>query len=356
MVCARMGLFDNMLKADESLFRDDQALDYEFLPKLLPFREDEQQQVAECIQPLFAGRNGRNCLIHGAPGIGKTAAVKHVLRELEEKTDDIHIIYANCWQTNTSYKVYMQICEELNFRFTQNKNSTDLLKVIAQIVNKKSAVIVFDEIDKAEEFDFLYSLIEELYKVSIVLITNYKSWLLDLDERIKSRLTPELIEFTEYSAGETTKILQQRLDFAFVPGVWEDEAFNLVTQRASAAKDIRTGLYLLRQAGLKAEAKASRKITQEHVKAALSSMDEFTIKSANDLNEDEQFIFELIKKNTGKKIGDLYNIYKKEGGKTSYKTFQRRIAALDEGKFISLERQTGQGGNTTIVNKKLTEY
>lgn len=312
--------------------------------------------IASCINPLFQGRNGRNALVHGPPGIGKTAAARAVLREVEEKTEDIDIIYVNCWQANTSYKVFLEICEELRFKFTQNKNSTELVKVIASIVNKKSAIFVFDEIDKAEEFDFLYSLVEELLKKSIIMITNYKSWLIELDERIKSRVAPELIEFKSYNAKETRGILQQRMEYAFVPDVWQPEAFDLVAQRAAKAGDIRTGLYLLRQAALKAEMKASKQVTTEFVEAALKSMDEFTIKSDNDLNEEEKFIFSIVKKHSGKKIGDLYNVYKKEGGKASYKTFQRKIAALDEGKFISLERKTGEGGNTTIVNRKLTEF
>lgn len=351
-----MGLFDNVLGAGESLFRNEDALEYEFLPKLLPYRENEQHELARLIAPLMEGRNGRNALIHGAPGIGKTAAARFVLRELEEKSDEVHVCYINCWQANTSYKVLLELCDQLGFKFTQNKNSTELMKVIASIINKKAAVLVFDEIDKAEEQDFLYSLLEDLFKKSIILITNYKSWLLELDERIKSRFTPTLIEFKQYNEQETRGILQQRSEYAFAPGVWEADAFEIVVHRAAKARDIRTGLYLMRQAALKAEDKASKKVTSEHVKAALGSMDEFTIKSSEDLGNEEKFIWEVVKKNDGKKIGDLYNQYKKEGGKVSYKTFQRKIASLDEGRFVTLERKSGEGGNTTIVNKKITDY
>lgn len=355
-----MGLFDDVLKEGESLIKDEYALDYEYLPKLLPFREQEQQSIARAIAPLLQGRNGRNVFIHGPPGVGKTAAARHVLRELEEEHDEVDIVYINCWQTDTSYKVYLEICDQLGFKFTQNKNTTELLKVVASIINKKAAVLVFDEIDKAAEFDFLYSLMQELLKKSVILITNYKSWLIELDERIKSRLTPELLAFNEYSGRETLEILKQRRGHAFVPGVWEEEAFSIVSQRATAAKDIRTGLFLMREAAAKAEAAANRTITAEHVKQALAGMDEFTIKNSQDLKEDEQAIYTIIKEHSGKKIGELYNLYKKTGGEASYKTFQRKIAALDEGNFVTLERQTGEGGNTTIVHRqtttKLTEF
>ena len=84
-----MGMFKDMLSSDQTLFKNTIALDYDFIPKLIPYRENEQKSIAYCIKPLFQGINGRNVLIYGAPGIGKTVACKHVLNELEEETDDI---------------------------------------------------------------------------------------------------------------------------------------------------------------------------------------------------------------------------------------------------------------------------
>ena len=82
-----MALFKDMLKAGESIIRDEIVLDYSFIPKLIPFREQQQKYIAGCIKPLFQKRNGKNLFIFGPPGIGKTAAAKHVLRELEEGLD-----------------------------------------------------------------------------------------------------------------------------------------------------------------------------------------------------------------------------------------------------------------------------
>jgi len=70
----------------------------------------------------------------------------------------------------------------------------------------------------------------------------------------------------------------------------------------------------------------------------------------------------MIKKNSDKKIGDLYNVYKEDGGKLVYKSFQRKIDKLQKNKFISVKKTSGgKEGNTTIVNyasttKKLTEF
>jgi cell division control protein 6 len=352
-----MGLFDNVLRSGESLIRNEQALDYEFLPKLLPFREEEQRYLAECIKPLFNNRSGRNVLIHGLPGIGKTAATRAVLRDLEEQTDEINVVYLNCWQHNTTYKILLEVCNQIGYKFTQNKNTTELMKVITSICNKKSAVFVFDEVDKVEEFDFLYSILEDIYRKAVFLITNYKSWLMELDERIRSRLTPELVEFKQYNTHETKEILHQRAEYAFVPNVWDPAAFAAAAHRAGEVKDVRAGLFIMKNAALEAESKSSKKILVEHVQTALSRMDEFFTKNTEDLEDDTKKILDLVGANAGKKIGELYHVYQKNGGAGSYKTFQRKIARLEQNRFVSVEKSGGgTGGNTTIVSKRINEY
>jgi cell division control protein 6 len=356
-----MGLFNNMLGSDESLFRDVVSLDYDYLPKLLPYRENEQKYMASCIKPLFQKRNGKNLFLYGAPGIGKTAATRHILKELEDETDEIVPIYVNCWQKNTTYKIIIDICEQLDYRFTHNKNTIELFEIIKSMMNKKSAVFVFDEIDKLEEFDFLYMILEQIYRKTIFLITNYRSWLIELEERLKSRLTPELMEFKPYNEAETKGILKHRLEYAFASGAWNEDAFEIVANKTAELKDIRSGLYLLKESGNAAENKASRKITVEHVNEAIAKFDEFKIKSSADLMDETKKILELIKANDGKKIGELFKMYKGNNGAMSYKTFQRKIAHLEEGKFISVTKTSGgEAGMTTIINysksKKLTDF
>ncbi len=351
-----MGVFDDMLKGGESLIRNEAALDYDFLPKLLPYREQEQKYLATCIKPLFSNRSGRNLFIHGPPGIGKTAAARHVLRDLEEQTDDVHALYINCWQKNTTYKVLLEMCDLLGYRFTQNKKAVELYKIVAGIINKSGAVFVFDEIDKAEDFDFLYFVLEEIYNKAVFLITNYKSWLVELDERIKSRLLPEMVEFKQYNETETKGILKDRLGYAFPEGVWDDKAFDKVVRKASELKDIRSGLFLLKEAALQAEEKSSKKVGVPEVNEAIRKLDDFTVKNSAELEAESKLIYDLVRQHSGKRIGDLYKLYQKKGGVSSYKTFQRKIAKLEEGKYLTTKKTTGTGGNTTIVEKKLTDY
>ncbi|MFH2020430.1 MAG: AAA family ATPase [archaeon] len=356
-----MGLFDDMLKNSESLFMDSVALDYDFLPKMIPYREPEQKHIAMCIKPLFANRSGKNVLLHGSPGVGKTAAIRHLFKELEEQTDEIFPIYINTWQKNTTYKIVIEICEALNYKFTHNKKTEELFNIIQKDLNKKSVVLCFDEIDKVEDLDFLYMILEQIYRKTIIMITNYKEWAINLDERIKSRLNLEMLEFKKYNAFEIRGILSERLKFAFVPNVWEPAAFSLVAKKTAEIGDVRTGLYLLKEAGNIAEDRASKRIEVKDVEIAVEKISELKVKDSAELKEDEQLVLKIVKENTGKKIGELFDIYKSNNGEGVYKTFQRKIDFLSRNSFISTKKQMGgPDGTTTIVKyereTKLDEY
>jgi archaeal cell division control protein 6 len=356
-----MSLFNNVLKSDQTLFKDAVALDYDYLPKLLPFREKEQFQVANCIKPLFSNRNGRNIIVFGTPGIGKTAACKHILRDLEEQNDEIHQIFINCWQKNSSYKVFIESCSQVGYKFTHNKRTDELFNELKRILNKSSAVIVFDEIDKSEDYDFLYALLEEIYKKTIILITNEKDWIYSLDERIKSRLTPELIEFKSYSLDETKNILKERIKFALFENVMPDELLDPIVEKTFESKDIRTGLFLIKEAANCAEDASRKTITLDDVNKAIFKLLEFKKKDSQDLSEDEFEILDLIKHNSGKKIGDLFKEYQLKNPNIIYKTFQRKIKKLSDNNFISSKTITGgKEGTTTILeydsSKKLTDF
>lgn len=372
-----MSLFQDLLKSGETLFRDTVWLSYDFQPKILFGREAEQRQFASAIKPLLEGRTGRNLFVYGAPGIGKTTACKHVLRELEETTDEVIPLYINCWKENTTYKVFYKICFDLGFKFIQQAKTTDLLHMIKQKLNKSSvssvnkggsssgttttttsAVFIFDEIDKLEEYDFLYSVLEDIYRKSVMVITNYRDSYAELDERVRSRFSPEFLYFRPYTEAEIAAILKQRRDYAFVPGCWDEEAFTEIVEKCLELKDIRAGLYLMQETGNIAEEKSSRRITLQHVADASKKVEDFTVKSKAELDEELQHLLALVKQQSGKKIGDMYDVYAGEGGILSYKSFQRRLQKLEEGKFIAFEKQHSKEGSTTIVNyeKKLTEF
>lgn len=355
-----MSMFKDLLKSGETLFRDTVVLDYDFQPKIMKYRENEQKQFATAIRPLLAGNTGRNLFVYGAPGIGKTTACKNVLRELEEETEEIIPVYVNCWKENTTFKIFYKICEDLGFKFLQNKKTSELFALIKSKLNKQGAVFIFDEVDKLEDTDFLYTILEDIYRKSIILITNYRDSYSEFDERIRSRLAPEFVSFPAYNEQEIAGILQQRREYAFAQNCWEEEAFQEIIEKCAELGDVRIGLYLMRETGNIAEERSARRINLTHVAEAIKKVDNFHIKPKEGLDEELQLVLDLVREHNTKKVGDIYTCYVERGGEMSYKSFKRRIDKLDEAKFIRTEKVSGKEGNATFVHyaadKKLTEF
>ncbi len=318
------GLFDDMLKGNESLFVNPECLDYSYQPKLIQFRENQQFHIASCIRPLFDNRDGRNLLIHGLPGIGKTACCTHVLNELEEKTEEIFAIYINCWIDETAYKIAESICKQIGQTLTVDRNTKELIDEFTAILNKKSAVIVFDEFDRLQDFNVLYNLLEKVYRKCIILVTNDLSSIQKLEPRIMSRLNLDKIEFKPYNFEETRGILNTRKEHAFAKNAFDEDAFNAIAKKTFELKDIRKGLFLLKEAGNIAEDDSSRKITPKHADIAIKKANDF---EPDSLDEEETMVLELLNSNKGMQLKEIYDIYREKNNK-SFKTFQRIAARV----------------------------
>ena len=335
-----------MLSSEESLFKDEEVLEFAHMPKIMKYREEEQRFIASSLKPLFQKRNGKNVLIYGKPGVGKTLALRKVVEEIEEHTDDVIPFFVNCWEKKTTFKILLDICNQLDC-VMYNKSVDDMYQEIKRQLDQKSGVFVFDEIDKAEEFDFLYSLLEHVACKSLLLITNYDNFTERLEERILSRLMLQPLAFKAYSPEETEGILKERIHFAFVSNVVSKEALQKIVELTVMKADIRTGLHLLKAAGMQAESRSSRTISVEDAEKALEEIDP----SASGLDLGLQQILAILKLHKELKIGDLFKKYQEQGGSSAYRTFHRKVMKLGEENHVLLDKKSGGAeGTTTIVS------
>ena len=189
----------DFLSNNESIFLNDAALDYNFIPSVIMHRESQQAYIGNSIRLLEQNKNGRNLFIFGSPGIGKTLATKYVLKQVEENSEEILPVYINCWKHDTSYKILIEICNLINYKFIQLKATDQLMNEIKPILNKKSIVLCLDEIDKLQDFSILYYFLEDIFKRSLIFITNEKDWINSIDKRLSSRLYADKLEFKSYN-------------------------------------------------------------------------------------------------------------------------------------------------------------
>jgi archaeal cell division control protein 6 len=256
-----------------SVFINPEYLEQAYLPRLLPYREEQQKYIADCIKPLFEQRNGTNLVISGEPGIGKTACVKFILRKLTDETDNIMPIYINCWKKDTTPKIINEMANLLEIKTIEKASSDELFdKIIVKLSKYTGVVFAFDEIDKMKDMDFLYRILEDVSHKTILMITNINDWISKLDRRLTSRLLMDRVEFKSYSFEETRGILREREKYAFIPDRWDYDAFETVIKETFKAKDIRTGLFLMKKSGDNAENRGSDKIETKDLEDSLKKV------------------------------------------------------------------------------------
>ena len=349
-----MTVFKKYLQNSESIFKNETALDSNFIPRgKIEFRENENQYIAECIRPLFQRRSGKNLIILGSPGIGKTLACTKIKEEIDETTDDILVFYINLWKKNTQHKIILELCEQLDYKFIQNKSSDELFQIIKQKINQKSAVFILDEVDKIDSTEILYPLVEDIYRKTILMITNDKQFTYKLDPRLKSRLTPESLEFRPYSKQEIASILQNRINLAFSQGVISKEVLEIISSKTFELKDLRSGLFLLRESGLIAESRSKKQIDLECANEAVSKMS--SSKKPVVVDTEEKEILNTISDNPEKTVNELFKLYKSEEGK-SLRTFQRKLKSLEEANLIKREAVDGKISKISKKDSKLSDF
>ena len=99
-----------------SLFKDKRALQGNYTPKNVPYREEQINQLASILAPALRMEKPSNIFIYGKTGTGKTLVTKHVtsnILALAQKNNlNIRIFYLNCKLkrvADTEYRLVAQL-------------------------------------------------------------------------------------------------------------------------------------------------------------------------------------------------------------------------------------------------------
>jgi cell division control protein 6 len=170
-------------------------------------REEAKPIIDACLRYLKTGI-ANHLFIFGSRGCGKTMVVKYIQRLLT-KRDQITMLYINCRQHNTSFKILAHL---LGVR----PRGTSLDELWHRFCDQHAdrVILILDEVDllsdKDQHKDILYLLARSPNNYMAVLLSNHPKFLNRLDESIRSSLQPEVIFFRNYDAQEITQILADR--------------------------------------------------------------------------------------------------------------------------------------------------
>jgi archaeal cell division control protein 6 len=308
-----MGIFSDL--SESSIFKDEAALSTEYMPEMLPHRENDIHLIASNILPAAKGKKPQNTFIFGPPGIGKTAAVRHVFKEFEEFSERVRCVYVNCWDFKTPTALLTQLIIDLGV-FAQRRgwSRDEIIGKLTETLNKsgKSLIVCLDEVDQLEP-DALYDLlrINQYVKnpVGVVFISNNPHVFAKAEPRIQSSLDIREVGFKPYSLSEMKDILSERAKLAFVS---YDPTVVLLCANQAVMKggDVRVGLQSLLRSGRIAEKRNARKVGIEDAKDAVKSAVE--VKPAilkEKVSEHERLILFALKDAKKWTSGSLYGKY-----------------------------------------------
>jgi len=358
----------DLLMWDETIFRDPEVLEIDYVPEQFEFRDAQMRELAFQIRPGLRGGRPLNTVCKGLPGTGKTTSVKKLFAEIEETTKKLVPVYINCQIDNTKFAIISQIYRKLAGHLPPASGTSfkQVFDAIARILIKEEIVLLValddanyllyeNEINKV-----LYTLLRshETYegtRIGVIVIVSD----LDIDipravdARVASVFLPTEIDFPPYGDAEVREIMKARALQGLYQGVLSEEMLNLVVEQTLKSGDLRVGIDLLKRAALAAERAARRSIERADICSAYAISKYLhlsnTVKTLKE--EERQILKSLAERSTKENEMNAGDVYKslKESTSIGYTRFYEIVKKMDAMRLVNLHYRDGKGRTRIIT-------
>jgi archaeal cell division control protein 6 len=357
-----------MLMWDETLFRDPDVFEIDYIPEQFNHRETQMRELAFQLRPGMKGGRPLNTILKGLPGTGKTTTVRKIFSDIEDSTTKMIPVYVNCQIDNTKFSVLSQVYKKITGHNPSAAGNSfkRVFESVAQIISQEEKVIIV-ALDDANYLVYENELNKLLYILlrshetypgtRIGVITIISDMDVDLktaiDARVSSVFCPTDIYFPPYQEEEIRTILTERVMQGLYPGALSDALLDIVIAHTLASGDLRVGIDLLKRATLNAERQAERSISGENISEAYQVSKylhlQYCLKA---LKKEETDILKLVAVLSDQEeqltMGALYQAVN-EKTKIGYTRFYEIIKKLDAIRVLNLAFKEGRG-RTRLIN------
>ncbi|MDO8871082.1 MAG: ORC1-type DNA replication protein [Methanobacteriaceae archaeon] len=359
-----MGIEDILLH-DETIFKNINAFDPDYLPESYKYRDSQMEALAICIRPALKKGRPINAVVLGSCATGKTTAIKKIFDLVERNSEKVVCCYINCQLHTTRFGIFSQIYQRVFGHFPPETGvpfSRIYQKIMQHLVSEEKALVVaLDDVNylfhskNANKIFYDILRAHEVFpgaRTGVFAILSDIEFRFALDKNVNSIFIPQDVIFQPYAREEIYSILKERTSLGFYPEVISDEILDEIVERTSESGDLRVGIDLLRVCGNLAESEASRTIENKHLDEALKRTGPASLAhTLNSLSDLENSLLELIInfKDENLTAGSLYELFKQNTG-TSYSSFNRNLDKLEFLRLIDT-KFTGKGmrGNSRLI-------
>lgn len=358
----------NLLMWDQTLFKDIEVFDIDYVPEQFEYRDEQIQELAYAVRPALAGGRILNTVCRGVPGTGKTTSVKKLFEEISGTTKKIVPIHINCQIDGSEYAIFSRIYTKLT-KNRQPPSGTSfkmLFDMIAKYIEKENVtpIVCLDDANylvyEKELNKVLYALLRshetyEHVRIGVIVVISDPDVDLErsLDARVASVFRPQIIHFAPYTASEIAGILSQRVLQGLYPNVLGSELLDRIVDRTMRCGDIRIGLDLIKRSVMNAEKAARTSVTDEDVTDAFSvSRDLRLAELIRVLSDDEaNVLFQLAEMTNDTDIVTTKSVHTALGKKaTGYTRYVQILEKLDHLRLVTLSYQNTGSGRIRIIS------
>jgi cell division control protein 6 len=357
----------SLLMWDESLFREPEVFELDYVPEQFQHREEQMKELAFQVRPGLKGARPLNTVCRGLPGTGKTTSVKKLFSEIEETTKKLVPVYVNCQIDNTKFAIFSQIYRKLAGHLPPASGTSfkQVFDAIARIMLRDDLVLLvcLDDANyllyENEMNRVLYTLLRsheahEGTRIGVVLIISDMT--VDLvqavDARVASVFRPTEVYFPPYREDEVAGILRDRVNQGLYPTALPEAMFRLVVEQTMKNGDLRVGIDLLKRATLSAEKAARRTVERDDICRAYEVSKylhlAFTVKTLK--AEEKELLKKVAELSSGEKEMNAGEVFKslKEQEKIGYTRFYEMVKKLDAMRLVDLSYRDGRGRTRLI--------
>ncbi|HJJ96749.1 MAG TPA: ORC1-type DNA replication protein [Methanocorpusculum sp.] len=358
----------NLLMWDQTLFKDIEVFDIDYVPEQFEYRDEQIQELAYAVRPALAGGRILNTVCRGVPGTGKTTSVKKLFEEIAGTTKKVVPIHINCQIDGSEYAIFSRIYTKLT-KNRQPPSGTSfkmLFDMIAKYIENEeiTPVVCLDDANylvyEKELNKVLYALLRshetyEHVRFGVIVIISDPDVDLErtLDARVASVFRPQIIHFAPYTASEIAGILSQRVMQGLYPNVLSADLLDRIVDRTMKCGDIRIGLDLIKRSVMNAERAARMNVTDDDVTQAFSiSRDLRLVELVRVLSADEaNVLFRLAEMTNDADIITTRSVHTSLGEKaTGYTRYVQIIEKLDHLRLVTLSYQNSGSGRIRIIS------